>query len=315
MSARRNRSSFSTRSAPKDFAFSVSQVLTPRDHRHAEHARVFRHPRANSAEAQQPERASGQVHAHGALPRAFVHAPAFETEMAHRRDHQSPRQLGRRVHHVGEKRIGEIRVRNYYAVLRRRRHVEVGQVHPDDRDQLEIRQSLEQAARQAHPLAHGAEHVERLQRDGSLILREMLIENCYLGLAVERRPVRKLNRNLRVVVEDSNLDHDFWLTSLRLIGCRSMRRGCDVQFEVAQWNSHGCQMITSPGSPVISITRTGTPRTIAPSVMNRRTRSTLSSRDHRARSQGSARFNFLRTSAERPSSAGPRPAANFSTIR
>src|SRR5580692_4057445 len=44
---------------------------------------------------------------------------------------------------------------------------------------------------------------------GSLILGEMLLENCYLGLAVERRPVSQLKRNLRVVIEDSNLDHFF----------------------------------------------------------------------------------------------------------
>nr|WP_171815318.1 hypothetical protein [Mycobacterium avium] len=61
---------------------------------------------------------------------------------------------------------------------------------------------LDQAARERHPLAHGAHHVERPQRVHRLLLGQVLVENGDVAPLLHPRPVGDLQRHPGVVVEN-----------------------------------------------------------------------------------------------------------------
>ena len=70
-------------------------------------------------------------------------------------------------------------------------------------EQLQVRQFLDDGAREGGALAHRAHDVEALQRlDHVLVAAEVLVEDLDVEIARNLRPVRYLEYDILVVVED-----------------------------------------------------------------------------------------------------------------
>ncbi len=129
-------------------------------------------------------------------------------DVAHGGDQQAPGQLGRGVGDAREGGTAKVGVAHDHAVLGRGGHVQVGQAHADDGDQLQIGQSRDQGAGQGHPLAHGAQDVEGLQRLDRLRLSQMTVEHGDLGPGLDPGPVGGVQRHAGVVVENGDPGHE-----------------------------------------------------------------------------------------------------------
>ena len=74
---------------------------------------------------------------------------------------------------------------------------------PGRDQQLQVRQFLDDGAREGGALAHRAHDVEALQRlDHVLLAAEVLVEDLDVEIARDLRPVRYLEYDILVVVED-----------------------------------------------------------------------------------------------------------------
>ena len=92
-----------------------------------------------------------------------------------------------------------------YATLGRRRAVDGRVAGPRRGDEAEVRQSLEDGARERCPLAHDAQDVKGLQTlDDRIRIGEMIVKYGDGRPPIERRPVRKRKRDVLVVVQDGD---------------------------------------------------------------------------------------------------------------
>ena len=181
------------------------QVLAPGDHLHVEGLAIVSHALADAAEAEQAKGAAGQDRADGGLPAALAQRPVFRRDVAHGGDHQAPGQLGRGVGDLGHARPAEIRVADDDAVVGGRPHVQIGQARADDEDQLQVRQTLDQAAWQGGALAQGAEHLKGRQQAGRLVLGKVPVEPGQLGARRQFRPVGGVQSHAGIVIENGDL--------------------------------------------------------------------------------------------------------------
>ena len=137
-----------------------------------------------------------------ARPFAAPHPLGLERDVAARGDDQRQRQLGRRhrrVAHAGRDRNAE---------LGRGGEIEHVRVAADQRDQLELRQPLQQRARELDPLADRHHHVGVLQPLDQLIEIARRLAIALHVVVADQREARKLIDHVLVVVGNDDFHRE-----------------------------------------------------------------------------------------------------------
>ena len=192
------------------------QVLAPGDDVHAKRQSNARDLAADVAQAQHAEDSSREFLADRRLPPTGANRVGFLHEVTVAGKDQCPGQFD-----GGSCAIAG--VGHADAALLRGRHVNRGVARAGGGNQLEAGQALDDRARQRCALSHHANHVKGLESfHDPIVTRHMIGEYGDVGAARHRRPIRRAERNVLVVVEDGDLEacgrhHDAII--VRLIGC------------------------------------------------------------------------------------------------
>ena len=201
MSARRNSSSFSTRSTPCAAAFSAGQVLAPGDRLHAKGEADAGDGTAEPPEAQQAERLAGDAVADAGLPSALTHELMVLGDAPGGAEDQPPGELGG----ILVAAAGAAGAAHRDAAILKRRHVERGVAHAGRDQQLQLRQALDDGFRKRRTLAHCRDKLGIGERAHHRVLigESMPLDGDFDAAAPDRRPVRHIERDTLVVIENA----------------------------------------------------------------------------------------------------------------
>src|SRR6266403_1477728 len=123
--------------------------------------------------------------------------------MAGARENESPCHFNRRGRFIAC-------VRNRYAELTRGLAIDGGVGKAGRGDELQARQPFEKPARERRALTHDADDLERRQSSGhSVWIVEVVVEDSDGRPSRQRRPVRHLQGDILIVIEDGDLNGRF----------------------------------------------------------------------------------------------------------
>src|SRR4051794_11489134 len=173
------------------------QVLAPGDHLHSERLGDLGGAGAELAEAQYAQRHAVEIHADRGLPwHAGLHPRVLVADAPGQLEHQADGDAGGRISR-------RRRAADHDAALLGGGDIDGCIAQPCRDEQLKVRQFLDDGAGEGGTLAHRAHDLEALQRlDHVLVAAEVLVEDLDVEIARNLRPVRYLEYDILVVVED-----------------------------------------------------------------------------------------------------------------
>jgi hypothetical protein len=176
----------------------VGEVRAPGDDVHLEGLPDTGDAGAEPAEADDAEAGAGEIGADGRLPAAGAQGGVLGGDVPGDREDQRPGQLGGAGGVRGGPADGD-------AAVAGGGEVDGGVAGAGGDQQPQLRQAVEQAARERRPLAHGHDDVEGGQPlgDGVLVV-EVVGKRHDLQRLGDARPVGELRRGPLVVVEDGD---------------------------------------------------------------------------------------------------------------
>src|SRR5262249_9181951 len=173
------------------------QVLAPGNYLHVEGKAD---PGDGAAEPAEPEYAQGlalDAIADAGLPQPLAHRAVVVGDPTGGAEDQAPGELGG----IQSAALGPA---NRDAMVAQRRQIKRGVAHSGRDQELELRQPFDEAAREGRALAHRRDDLGlREGTRGFILIGEGFTLDDDIGTALERRPVRHIERHALVVVENA----------------------------------------------------------------------------------------------------------------
>src|SRR5579862_3284461 len=177
------------------------QVLAPGDRLHAEGEADPADRAAEPAETQEAQRLAGDAVADAGLPAALAHQRVIFRDAAGRPENEPPSQLGGVL--VAASRTPGPAHRD--AAVLQRRHVERRIAHAGVKQQLKLRQAIDNPPRKRGALAHRRDDLAVGERAHHVILvgERKALDGDLDAARPHRRPIRHVERDALVIVQNA----------------------------------------------------------------------------------------------------------------